>query len=1850
MELDEEQVGVDVDFLKSQPEWQSGDQDQRRTWLRDVAIKSLPETDPELHGAVMGRLWGELDDRGLVERAADFTGTAVKEVVKSIPALGGAAALAVTDAVNLTDSGSGVRLARGVADLASGTVQRVKSLDPDDYQERRDTALDALKTDLDKRAYPDRLEDWLHGDDSAIEDEETRGWVEGLTNEFAKQAVRAEHGDNYTPEQVQRYLESDRNPAATRSMAEEFGPGPRVMLADYLATKDPRSWEAFRQRVSETDTQINTRLANYTAGGELRETLAKMEPGGMMQDLTKRGAEMQGSPIDLAASAFPFLKGARALQAARAGSRGRAVWEGVKAAVGEGLGEAATEALMDPNAPTSQVVEAGAMGTLGGAAVGGTGAAMGEVMNRFSGGAPEGESPAAPGVTLPAMPDGTGLAVQGNIPISNEDNANTIPEQPAGAAAAVPEAGAEAPVPAPLPDAETVQVPVTGPLSVDAAYWRDQGLSVEGVDRAVQFASDWNEQAASLAANGVTLAVPEVGTVRDTIQQMVGPDPLAVRLPDATTAEISNGKLQASSATAPVQPGVEPGSGLAEGPGASGVEEWRAPKFGERLKANNELKASWRQSFDPGQYKRRTEVEWGDQAAQWIDDHGISGASEMVFDPDSGVEPSDRVVLAGVLLDRVDAMATDAEKGGRPEDAANLNSLAADLATSLALNGSKAGQEVRAYGYLVKRSPAMILRNFERDRGEAITQDLETKLQTTQEALKQDVEATVREATSQARSEEGRRVKAREKSTVDDRVGKMVDRYAVELSDTLTGPDAMKRRKDALMELVRQYLERPFDGFQPALESLMVQPANAAALKSMLDEQRRRVEGIRVAKVEERKRETAQRTADSVLDGMAAELSDTPPAQRQAVRNAVRDLVRAYLERPFEGFQERLQGLGVKESTVKQLQPVLDEQLRREAAIDDAMKRQTAAEAPEKSAEGIVNRLASELSDTPPAQRQKVQDEVKRLAAEYLKKPSADLEQQLVAAGVKERTAAQMKALLDEQLRRVEVINEAKRRQAEAERPNKDAQRMIDRMAEAFSDTPGFKARTQNALRDLAAAHLAEPMEDFTARAEALGVDAVKAEQLRGLLEEQRKRVDAVAREKAGQALIKKLQDRVKVTPKVKSKVPRLVEDLLAAMNNGVLGRPEFLEAYARAFEMPELTTEVRQRIRALAHAAQVAPEGALKAEAVNALNNELSMFSGLKTEAAIIAAAYANVLSGATTQGINIVGNLENLIMKQLVVGLLNNPRDTMGMIMRLAKSTPRGLHEAWNALKGGTVYKGAEKYGSVDALAQLSQMKGPKTIGQKFASVISLGGLTRYGLNALNAADALIYNTTKESRYYLAAARAARAKGLKAGTPEFQKAIQEELGEGTDAWMQALDQAATDLRAVGKAVNRSDQLRRAWEILEQKRPLEARAEASRYGDLATYQQEPAGSGKLLYDLAMMVQQSKLGGVPGARFFVPFAKIVANMWSNGLDYTPVGIVRGLKGNHVVSRGEQVNDQFADWERRERFVQGVLGTTLVTGLGAVAYGFADMDDESVPFMIYGAGPGDNRVMPKGWKPYSIKVNGKYISLADTPLAMALAPVGALLDLHRYKKSYNERGLIAKAGYAGAASVKALFRQGVLSSLSDLMKAVTEGGNWDKIPSRVVLPFVPAQGLMRDVVPLFDPTKIADDTVMASIFRDVPVLRNVAGRPMVNILGEEVVAEGGDRVPLVKRLGSRQQPHEVIDWLVQNKLTVSKLPETIEVGQYLSKGEREASGLYERREVMASELNRVSGGQLTAKEGYQFAKQAGTLLKGSLKELKKTVQEEREKGKPVDLDWLQRQVDASVSASRRMAMRELVEGL
>jgi hypothetical protein len=883
-----------------------------------------------------------------------------------------------------------------------------------------------------------------------------------------------------------------------------------------------------------------------------------------------------------------------------------------------------------------------------------------------------------------------------------------------------------------------------------------------------------------------------------------------------------------------------------------------------------------------------------------------------------------------------------------------------------------------------------------------------------------------------------------------------------------------------------------------------------------------------------------------------------------------------------------------------------------------------------------------------------------QIIRDYLNaKPDAlpDFNQQARQLGLDPAEAVELQRLLDLERAAKAALAEANAKERELNSFQQQLQGHIDRMTVRHSggglpDKPGRTSALSQAIREYIKAK-PDALPDLKAQVMALGASEADAVELQRLLDKEREALAVIAQERAIDRLMKQLAP--KLPGKARDRMPRFLKKLFEAHDLGALDRPQFLKAFAEAFDLPLMDDATRKKIKGLIEAQKAAPEGFLKQEATTKLMAELAMWKGIPALDILTAFWYANVLSGLTTQGVNVFGNAVHLMLKTLTVGATHNPVETWHFIRGMFEGAKRGGFEGWNTLKTGMVpYKGDLHFGSGQTL-ELIHSDNPQTWGQRFKNGIALG---RFVFRALGAGDAFFYHTAKEGRAWLEASRYANTQ-TEANGGNFTDYLAEQLANGPTQYQNALTQARAELAAAGRNTNYSYVERRAWEIMEAARPVDLNAKASRFGDLTTFTQEPEGTmgavARWIHSANEIRENGKhgIGIIPSPwgpirvlTPFIPFVNIVANVTSTALDFSPVGIVRGSLGRFTRHGLDRSQVDFDAWEARQRIASGMLGTLGAGLCWGWALALRDRDDDEVPFMIYGMGPGTKArrdQMPQGWRPFTIKVGDNYVSYAETPLSLVMAVAGNSLDYLRYNPKGKEEHALGAAAYALGTSPQALLKTGVLSSINDLFNLLEGQRSPGQVFTRTASGFIPAQGLLRDVSELFHGDKIDDTTMTAALLKDVPVLRELAGKPALNIFGEPVKLDTLQRLPIMKRLATGQGEDEQALWLARQKLWLPGLDNQIDVGSYLSKMEKKAASEGPWRIERERKLGRAAADVLTPEERYELVKTAGPGIRQAVKEM----QAIKTNFPEATREQMQDRLNAKVVAQRRLAMRKVL---
>lgn len=180
------------------------------------------------------------------------------------------------------------------------------------------------------------------------------------------------------------------------------------------------------------------------------------------------------------------------------------------------------------------------------------------------------------------------------------------------------------------------------------------------------------------------------------------------------------------------------------GPGASSLKEWGETKFGQRLKADDRLRESWRRHIG-GQYRVESEAEWQQRANDFIEQNGIEGAFALMVDSDSGLSPSDRVALGLQLTLTIDGQIRAAEGASDTARVELLDDLMYETGEYLEQYLTKLGQGVRAAGMWTRMSAEGVLRTFERKVNDSRQADATLKLGGDPQKIADDVNTAAKE-------------------------------------------------------------------------------------------------------------------------------------------------------------------------------------------------------------------------------------------------------------------------------------------------------------------------------------------------------------------------------------------------------------------------------------------------------------------------------------------------------------------------------------------------------------------------------------------------------------------------------------------------------------------------------------------------------------------------------------------------------------------------------------------------------------------------------------------------------------------------------------------------------------------------------------------------------------------------------------------------------------------------------------------------------------------------------------------------------------------------------------------------
>jgi hypothetical protein len=575
------------------------------------------------------------------------------------------------------------------------------------------------------------------------------------------------------------------------------------------------------------------------------------------------------------------------------------------------------------------------------------------------------------------------------------------------------------------------------------------------------------------------------------------------------------------------------------------------------------------------------------------------------------------------------------------------------------------------------------------------------------------------------------------------------------------------------------------------------------------------------------------------------------------------------------------------------------------------------------------------------------------------------------------------------------------------------------------------------------------------------------------------------------------------------------------------------------------ITDEQKADIISMLKDVNSASPGIPKDKAIIKLSHYLGKMAPMKPMEVLQALWYAKILSGVTTQATNFFANVFNTFFELPAVGMRlaiksGNPMAVLYGLKGLGSGIAKGAITGADMLKSGVRSKEADKLFAENTLEYFTWSNWLGEKGKVLDKIPPLNfGAWKYVGRLLAATDALFSTANKEA----VANMLAYAQSQDPANKDF-RSVNQILGNTKETITDAKAQA----KAEGLVPGTIQYKRRLFEIISDKRGAEISDEADAIGKRITMNYDPEGWTKPLFDGVVGLQQS----IPAIKMVIPFARIVANLTENALNYSPAGFVRAATG--IRNPFNSKNKHLTTEERID------IMSKFAIGMGALAIMATKAgDDEEDWFEITAGGSNDPQkkyeLQKGGWRPYTITFkDGTKLSYKDWPIAGVLAGIGHMRDAKKYSfDDSTQMGLYATGFFLN------FYDKSLLSGLSDFFgifdvkagrgkyapetKASERASKYaaQQVRSVALSNLAQQTGKLYSELVSGDPQRDAK-TFMEVIYRDIPVI-NDGIRPIIDVFGDPVKYNTTERLTPV----SSPEKDKLIEWLNENKFFVGVVP-------------------------------------------------------------------------------------------------------
>jgi hypothetical protein len=695
-------------------------------------------------------------------------------------------------------------------------------------------------------------------------------------------------------------------------------------------------------------------------------------------------------------------------------------------------------------------------------------------------------------------------------------------------------------------------------------------------------------------------------------------------------------------------------------------------------------------------------------------------------------------------------------------------------------------------------------------------------------------------------------------------------------------------------------------------------------------------------------------------------------------------------------------------------------------------------------------------------------------------------------------------------------------------------------------------------------------------------------------------------REKARKQIVDKYESKKNRSDILKKNIT-LLDRLIRNDNLNVFKHQDAYEAVAESLGLPSFSPEVSAKIQEFMDKLQgFPPDSIQQQEVLHQIQQYIADTVGIETTELVQGIYVTAMLSGWSTQLVNIVGGLSNLLGSNIAamtseVIQSKNPTHYLDLLGAMFKGMSQGFMSGKSKAKllWDTGYASdiqtSQKFVIPTAMevarfGDSVKFKNETIVTRMLSKLFSskIGWLFKANQSiarSMQMADLVIRDMGRLSKSYVMATGIAKrtGKSFSEASATANDILYRTPKNLMDAKKQAINEGAT-----GAMINV-----RAEQIIMDKVDEDIVQSSETFAGRASYNEPYRQTlmGGLARGLDSLfntwIDQNPIAGRTAKLISFPFIRIVANVTDRVIDFTPLGFGRDM------ARANKEADYIGSADRSQQISEAIVGTTamaMIYGLSQVKLGEDEEGNPIYALELHGSGPKNpqDRYLwqQAGNQPFSMRIAGSPpIVFKDTPFALAMGTVANIQEAIKDGNTTEDA-----VGNVLMKTFSLWSSQSFLSGVENIAGILSSSDSMDTKVKRFKRMFsgvpakltVPAQNFFLQTDKELFPTTVENKNLMDAMVREFPFVRHSV-KPMLNSFGDPVKSAPSERF-----IKMRVEPDPFAKLLSDNGLqlrTTNKRTWKVRIG---------------------SELKAVD---MTEDEFYEFHKEASRIY---MKQIRKVV--------------------------------------